>query len=229
MTRIVAGAVSQFRSGSFNARHSVAWRWRKARGQSGEFEAPETSDRSRHLTEVWEREWPGAQPVGYLLRNHTDRWVRFHSLPNSKRYAETDAESHEVLRRQRIILDELLAGLGPGSLVVVAADWSASDLASGDSRRRLPDAWPWRIGLDSSDCEAPPIYFWAQLGIEGSRLDNLLLAAADDRGKYTLAGADMTWLFCPYDGGVDVILQTSAERESLENRHADWLPEGGDL
>ena len=45
------------------------------------------------LLDRWAAQWSPCPPVGHELRViHPDRWVRFHSLPGSKRYAEDDAE-----------------------------------------------------------------------------------------------------------------------------------------
>ena len=50
----------------------------------------------------------GALVVGWVLRGVVpERWVRFHSLPESKRYAESEDEEAEVLRRHLTLLDEL--------------------------------------------------------------------------------------------------------------------------
>jgi hypothetical protein len=36
-------------------------------------------------------------------------------------------------------------------------------------------------------------------------------------------GVDLRWLFAPYDGGMDVVLPTTAERDHLRSAHSDWL------
>ncbi|WP_425586206.1 DUF3885 domain-containing protein [Streptomyces sannanensis] len=51
------------------------------------------------LDAAWESNWPGTLPLGHLLRSAwPDRWVRFHSLPESKRYADTEAEFKRPVR-----------------------------------------------------------------------------------------------------------------------------------
>ncbi|MFE5589239.1 hypothetical protein [Streptomyces sp. NPDC056549] len=63
------------------------------------------------LTELWQQHWPNCPPVGYKLRDpNRDLWVRFHSLPESKRYAEAESEYTVVLERYNAVLDELFAG-----------------------------------------------------------------------------------------------------------------------
>jgi hypothetical protein len=56
----------------------------------------------------WTSEVSEFAPIGHVLRRHMhDRWTRFHSLPESKRYAESDAEHQEVLTRHVAVASEL--------------------------------------------------------------------------------------------------------------------------
>src|SRR5579864_8981316 len=56
----------------------------------------------------WQQQFPDAEPVAHRLRDaFPDRWVRFHSLPGSKRYPEGEAEYSTVLTRHNRILGEL--------------------------------------------------------------------------------------------------------------------------
>ncbi|MGW4516170.1 DUF3885 domain-containing protein [Streptomyces sp. NPDC004393] len=49
--------------------------------------------------------------MGYKLRDpYWDVWVPFHSLPESKRYAEDESEYGVVVERYNTVLDELFAG-----------------------------------------------------------------------------------------------------------------------
>ncbi|WP_443611862.1 DUF3885 domain-containing protein [Acrocarpospora catenulata] len=46
------------------------------------------------LSARWQANWPDCPPVAHeLKRFYASRWVRFHSLPESKRYADTPAEA----------------------------------------------------------------------------------------------------------------------------------------
>ena len=72
------------------------------------------------LTTLWARAWGDCRPVSYELRGCLhDRWVRFHSLPGSKRYADNEEEYAELIRRHLAVLAELLslgAAIGRASL-----------------------------------------------------------------------------------------------------------------
>ncbi|WP_435828800.1 DUF3885 domain-containing protein [Saccharopolyspora shandongensis] len=42
---------------------------------------------------LWQRRWPLCPPLAAGLKHaYRDRWVRFHSLPGSKRYPDTADE-----------------------------------------------------------------------------------------------------------------------------------------
>lgn len=109
------------------------------------------------------------------------------------------------------------------ALHVIAADWDWRDLAAGWSKRRLPRAWPWRSSPSDDDPDAGRFYFWAASGLSSEEIDTLLLAVADDEGCAVIGAPDLAWLYCPYDGGADVLLPSSVERLALKERHADWL------
>ena len=51
----------------------------------------------------------------------------------------------------------------------------------------------------------------------------LIRAVADDREHGVVIGPpDLSWLFAPYDGGVDVFPATPRARTRLSRWHADW-------
>ncbi|MGW1610935.1 DUF3885 domain-containing protein [Streptomyces sp. NPDC002285] len=60
------------------------------------------------LSALWQQQFPKVPPIAHELRAaYSDRWVRFHSLPRSKRYPETEEEYAIVLHRYNTLLDEL--------------------------------------------------------------------------------------------------------------------------
>src|SRR4051812_31653062 len=93
------------------------------------------------LAQRWTARWPEGPPVGWLLRGAVpERWVRFHSLPGSRRYAGSVAEEDEVLRRHLVVLKELKA---PEKLLVSSGRFEYPDLAAEASVANHPLARPW--------------------------------------------------------------------------------------
>lgn len=183
------------------------------------------------LTKAWDDRWPGTTVIAHRIEA-PGRWVRFHSLPESKRYADSEAEYDEILRRHLAVLRELAGatnGAAP-SLVVVTCSWSSSsDPVPRDPavERTCGKALHWRSDLtdDSIPDEETWTHLFVQtLGLNDPRLAALLRLVAD----YETSGVIITelnckWLYHPYDGGGDVFAVSSAQREFLAREHADWL------
>lgn len=207
-----------------SSRHALAWRARHARGRSGQFRRPEDSDRARALTDLWDRRWNGKAPEWEALQAaFPQRWVRFHSLPESKQYPETPAEEAEIVRRHRTAITELLDGSPVESVIVLAVDYSARAGGSGWSKKVLLGAWPWRVAVDEIEPERRS-YVWAKTAITAADLDQLIAATADDKGRFVIADAALNWLYLLYPGGADAFLPNPSARDMLRARHRDWLP-----
>jgi hypothetical protein len=80
------------------------------------------------LTARWAEAWGDWRPVSHELPvRGNERWVRFHSLPGSKRYTGNEDEYAEVMRRHLTVLAELLSQDNADAereLMVVTVSWS---------------------------------------------------------------------------------------------------------
>lgn len=174
------------------------------------------------LTEMWQERWPDCPPVAYRLRGpYRDVWVRFHSLPESKRYAEDEAEYVVVLERYNTVLDELFAGT---DVYVITPVWTAeSEVPPSPSNA---DYWRSLLAEDDPD---PEFRTYAHLFVvrrpwQRGCIDELLRDVADDKvGGIMITDTGMRRIHHPYDGGADVLLASPEEREEMRDRHADWL------
>ena len=60
------------------------------------------------LEKGWNENFPDFPLIPSELKNHfQDRWLRIHSLPESKRHPENADEYVEILRRHNLILTDL--------------------------------------------------------------------------------------------------------------------------
>ncbi|MCJ1677791.1 hypothetical protein MTF65_10645 [Streptomyces sp. APSN-46.1] len=193
--------------------------------------APLADPAHQHLTRLWQAHRPAGPMLPWELKTvYGGRWVRFHSLPESKRYPEDEAEYAVLLDRYNTVLDELFAG---GEVYVVTIDWSnPADSAAEPPewtvlRNALhPAGTLWTTLDDASDPDPDnPWYFYADRRpwVRGC-LDPLLRAVADDAvSGVFVTNPDLTRIHHPYDGGADVILPTPEERDRLRARHTAWL------
>src|SRR5262249_27747375 len=98
------------------------------------------------LSSCWQQQFPDCEPVAYRLRAvFSERWVRFHSLPESKRYPENEAEYATALRRHNRILGDLTGS--DRRIVLLSTGYSESPepvRLQSELRELDPEAIPWR-------------------------------------------------------------------------------------
>ncbi|MCO5969300.1 DUF3885 domain-containing protein [Actinoallomurus soli] len=181
-----------------------------------------TKDEVESLTATWRTRWGGA-PIAHQFRGrYADRWVRFHSLPQSKRYAETEDEYDIILERHH----RVLAALGADDRLYVIAGYFENTLGRGAPAPAHRGAVPWMTvpPNDYSGFVIPMTLYVSVTSPAPSSLDPFLRAVADDEIAYAIiAPLDLRWLYHPYDGGADVIAPTTDDRDGLKARLTDWL------
>ncbi len=168
--------------------------------------------------------------VGHVLRHGlSKRWLRVHSLPESKRYAETDAEYVELLRRHNEVALDLL-GQDETAFLYLHHWGTAADFSAAYSR------FPWATALESYEtttavrsrpdlapAEDPCI---AGFSIRWSphAWDGMLRDVADDRvPSVVLVNPKTGEAYAPYDGGADLFLAHSGRIATLATRWSAWL------
>ncbi len=178
--------------------------------------------------QAWKSKWSAHGPFAQTLQQDIpDRWVRFHTLPESKRYPETDAEYRTALSRHNTILSELCSD---ENVMLITSQWSDK---SSDPKLVTniidPSSKLWFSKVEDPD-ETDPEFFSYRYVYVGQRhwshgvFDDILKAVADDEiGGVFFAPSDARWLYHPYDGGMDVFCISTTQRDELKSRHQDWL------
>ncbi|NNE24524.1 MAG: hypothetical protein HKN11_18135 [Rhizobiales bacterium] len=181
------------------------------------------------FTEFWDVHFKGIAPAGYELRSQLpERWVRFHSLPNSRRYAD-DAHDYEILlKRANTLASDCL---GDGRECWLAASWY--DGAHRREKKRwkrdvqapfdLQPAFKWK--LDPDDDEEPQrTVFAGSCAWQPGAYDNLITQIADNTHSHIVLVSQSTGtIFAPYDGGTDLILPSSDAVDAFKGKYATWL------
>ena len=179
----------------------------------------------------WARSFPNCEPIGHVLRaKFPERWVRFHSLPESKRYPEDEAEYATVLQRHNRILGNLAHN---GETIVLLTTSYSANLTPVRSESEVseldPQATPWRtVAMHQIDKDFSERSYWHVFASERcwtpSLFDHLVRRIADDViANVMMVAVDCRWLMHPYDGGMDVILASSAVRDRFKAEFSDWL------
>jgi hypothetical protein len=179
----------------------------------------------------WQAHFPDCEPVAHLLRQRfPTRWVRFHSLPASKRYPEDASEYGMVMERHNHILRELA---GPEGTVVLLTTGYSETADAVPPRPELgtldPDAKPWRaVPMHDLEGDFFASSYWHVFASVWEWRPGVLdlivrLVAEDAIANVMIVDPLCRWLLHPYDGGMDVILESTAARDRLRSSYADWL------
>ncbi|MFF5145856.1 hypothetical protein ACFY6U_40130 [Streptomyces sp. NPDC013157] len=182
------------------------------------------------LSALWQRQFPEGPPVAHELRAaYSDRWVRFHSLPGSKRYPETEDEYAIVLHRYNTVLDELFAGTDV-YVITVAWSWEPDGPELPPERHEVhPEGIRWTT-LAYDDDPDPELHSYTHLYADRrpwrpGTVDDILREVADDvLSGVIITDSGLTRIHHPYDGGADVIAAGPEERDRLRDAHRAWLP-----
>lgn len=178
-----------------------------------------------HPLTWWQSQFGDIAPRGHVLRGALpEHWVRFHSLPESKRYAESEDEYREIQQRHLSVASALFSADEP--LYVFRAHEAEARLR-GKARHQLAgrqfrDAvavMPTAIGTDDED------RFHVRALVSRWKPDFFeeairLLADWQEVGVSFVSPRTRN-IFCPYDGGMDVFTFSIAP-EALCTRFAAW-------
>ncbi len=183
---------------------------------------------AEHLNKNWHK-WSDS-----AISDHReqDKWVRFHTLPESKRYADSEAELGIILARHRTLLSELHNT--PNQLLVATSVWTTREEVPSVAQAGYPDLQleHWKTIFDNPEEEDVEFHRFQHLFVGECLADAAVLAKLlDDIAEDRKRGAiimprDLKWLYFPYDGGADILFKSQAECDSLKMRHKDWLSSG---
>lgn len=176
----------------------------------------------------WEDNFPKVNTIHYQLRTTLkDRWVRFHNLPESKRYPENEYENNLILKRQNSLITDLVGE--NNSLIIL--------INIGDNKLKFKSLLPFENlteidGIvnneeDSEDIEENELYSnqaIIPLKWEEGIIDKFLLKIADDSlDSPIIIELKNKRLISPYDGGIDIILENKEKKDYYKNKYKEWL------
>lgn len=159
----------------------------------------------------WDEHFRDSAPIGFMLRQtYPDRWLRIHSLLNSKRYADTEEEYAELLRRHNRVATD---ALGDGAECwLIEGIWVESDEGSGK----------WVMTIEGE--ELPLQLEVTETVWSPSRFDALLREVADwTKANVMFVSRESGHIYAPYDGGADLIYRNEQERDEFKDAYRGWL------
>ena len=159
-----------------------------------------------------------AFPLSHLMREaFPEYWLRIHSLPDSKRYPEDEAERQTVFDRHSRFGSALL---GERAQCLVIQSCFNDFLRSAELMPELE--WTQIHRVVESDEDAWDSWM-AHTIWDAAAFRTLLLAIADDREAHIAFVSEVTdCVFIPYDGGADGFSFDTALLQRLSLEFAPW-------
>ncbi len=186
------------------------------------------------FNKYWELNYPESNPIGYKLRSYyPKRWLRIHSLPESKRYAESEEEYQIILNRQNELISNLI---GENSDIIIATgqyEWETTNKLSTeiveysnfDKVRTIDLHKIYPEEYDENDFFG--VYITSGVWRKNNK-NELLKNIADDEFRAMFVCPKRNCIVAPYDGGMDIIVDTQEKRDELKTKYKDWLSERKD-
>jgi hypothetical protein len=181
------------------------------------------------MAETWTARFGDLAPVAHLMRAALpDRWLRIHSLPDSKRYPESEPEYSELLGRHNKVASEIL---GENSEAILFAHaWGTS----ADFRSAFAEfGWARGLGLvDASTVILPPAGDGESSIVIGecsirwsAQTWNTLLrdVAAWRTTSMVIYNPRSGEVYAPYDGGADIFVARTDRVAILKQKWSLWL------
>jgi hypothetical protein len=172
---------------------------------------------------IWTEAYGAVPPAADRLRSAGDvGWLRAHTLPGSKRYADTEMEAAEVFRRVSAVGDAVLGLDARCHLIQMEAEGEIQAGVYRAVRQEFGLTPAWRFD-DSQDGGPLWSISTAEVQWSGKKFAPLLRKiAADEIAGLIWLGEDGS-VFAPYDGGVDIFMRPAGRAGEMKGRFANWL------
>jgi hypothetical protein len=160
----------------------------------------------------WNKKYADLQPVSaYFWKPFQSTWFRIHSLPESKRYANTLEEYEEIFYRQNTLLNEFIPQNTQIQIVINYIE----------SSNELFEIYNFEnIGVLICD-EVVYQSFVMETSWQTNCINDILKAIADDEIKGFIIAPKA--LIAPYDGGMNFYLKDITTKEFFKNKYKMWL------
>lgn len=184
------------------------------------------------IFERWKVLYPDVPPMGHLLRRLCgERWLRVHSLPQGKRYAETDDEKAEMLLRHTTVVQRIF-GKGQPIYIILAAtfDPDQDEVLRVFGFRSVPEwAKDNSYKEDLHDELEAFTFYVAKAAWNPKDFNELFLRIANDElDPILFVSPESGAVYSPYDGGADLIFDAGEARDKAKEEYSAWLSDRGD-
>lgn len=172
----------------------------------------------------WGEHFRGCDPIAHRLRVQLkDKWVRFHSMPESKRYPDSNEDLRGAIERMLVLADQVL-GAGSQCWMVANPYIKAPALQPNviDEFSLYP-CLEWVDTEEVLDGESLVSHAGVQIWTKDRFVSLLKRIAIGECEQIMWVSQQHYSVFAPYDGGVDLILPDEKTSTSIALKYSNWL------
>ncbi len=176
----------------------------------------------------WKSKYPEALPIGNELKSiYKKRWFRIHSLPESKRYAESETEYQIIFDRQNQLIKDVF---GDEEIILLIGLY-VNDLTN-DNYKEIKEFSEFekvetielhKIRPEENEENFNLDIFIKRTNWKPNKRNEILKAIANDEIRMMLICPAKNRIINPYDGGLDIILETEEVKNSFKEKYTEWL------
>jgi hypothetical protein len=174
----------------------------------------------KEFVETWANWHPLVPPLGYLLKNHyRERWIRIHSLPSGKRFAQTIQERMELIRRQGCAASQIFQPSESCMLVLASSTGKTLNKSLRSLKFELAPHWShYYQDKDDFKEEVENVDFYISHNKwEIDKFKDLIFSIGDDEmDPLIFVNPKNGEIYGPYSGGADLIFSTPKERDKVK-------------
>ncbi len=182
---------------------------------------------------MWSLTYPNSYPISYTLKHiFHERWFRVHYLPDSQRYPTNDEDTSLLLIRYNLLIADLIE-VDEEYYLLVASYHEQAGMPEGYESLLDIGKFVELEGLPmhkiESDNYEPGKEYYLRMAIRKSvwqdkSLDKLLMAVANWQiSNVIILAKDFNRLLCPYDGGMDIVLENEELKNTYQHKYRTWL------
>ncbi|MEW7292898.1 DUF3885 domain-containing protein [Aquimarina sp. 2304DJ70-9] len=186
------------------------------------------------FNKYWNTNYPESNPIGYKLRSiYQNRWLRIHSLPESKRYAESEEDYQIILERQNELFLKLMGENADiiiliGQYEIEQKDGFLKEFSDFGQFVKCKTVELHKIYPEEYD---PDDFYNIYIKPDNWRKNSqneMLKKIVDDEFRAIFICPKRNCILAPYDGGMDIIVDNQEKRNNLKAKYKDWLSERED-
>lgn len=178
---------------------------------------------------LWRKAFGELPPLGYFLRKAVpERWTRFHSLPESKRYAKNDDEKAIIRDRANTLGDQIFGDRKPIWLAAVYRLLEENTHPEFFNTFAMEPAFTWEGKTTFEEDHTQLTIYAAPTIWRSGSFDELFDDIAVDREQAFFFDPSNNTVLAPYDGGFDLIGRDVLQRLNFERKFQGWMSKRSD-